>query len=170
MNMKNTILSLILLFFSGVCLGQSKSDEIYDSIEESDAATYMEMSRPFISMSSTDLGAQQAEIVSNIDEVRFIHYDLSKNDLKPSFEKFVCKAFSKKPFKNYDIIKEMNIDRTDVAFHSWVINEKSRIKEFHILITPKDENSGSFLVSYFGDFGNIELDYLKEMAMKDIGL
>ncbi|MDC1105272.1 hypothetical protein OAT16_01110 [Prolixibacteraceae bacterium] len=168
--MKNTFLSLIILLFSCVAMAQSKSDDIYDAIESSDAATYMEMSRPFINMSSTELGAQQAEIVNHIDEVRFIHYDVSKSDLKPSFEKFVCKAFNKKPFNIYDIVSEMNIDRNDVSFHSWVINDKSKIKEFHILVSPEKENQGSFLVSYYGDFGNLELDYLKDMAMKDIGL
>ncbi|QZT36107.1 hypothetical protein K5X82_12535 [Halosquirtibacter xylanolyticus] len=168
--MKNTFLSLILLLFSCVAIAQSKSDDIYDSIEASEAATYMEMSRPFISMSSTDLGAQQAEIVNHIDEVRFIHYDVSKNDLKPSFEKFVCKAFGKKPFKFYDIVNEMNIDRKDISFNAWVIHEKSKIQEFHILIRTEKEDQGSFLVSYYGEFGNLELDYLKDMAMKDIGL
>ncbi|QZE13880.1 hypothetical protein K4L44_15225 [Halosquirtibacter laminarini] len=168
--MKNTILSLFLLLLSTAVNAQSKSDDIYDSIEASDAATYMEMSRPFISMSSTNLGAQQAEIVNHIDEVRFIHYDISKGDLKPTFEKFVCKAFSKRPFKDYDIVKEMNIDRSDISFNSWVINEKSKIHEFHILITPDEEKQGAFLISYYGEFGNLELDYLKAMAMKDIGL
>ncbi|WP_321290748.1 DUF4252 domain-containing protein [uncultured Sunxiuqinia sp.] len=152
------ILVLLFLVSTGVVLGQSKSDKIFDSFRNKPGVTYFAFTKSMTDAFNIDLDEGKT-IKGDLNEIRFMSYNPTKGSL--SGTEFIKKASRMLP-SAYNRVVEVD-DDNDAEI--WMLGNKRKAKEFHIFIKNEEEDDMQFLISFFGNFDIDDIEGIQEIGL-----
>ena len=153
-----TITSFILILFAlltaPALMAQSKTEKLYDAFRNKPGVSYFAFSKDLTNAFNIDLDDEGKTVEGDINEIRLLTYNPNKGQL--SNNGFLKKTADLLP----PSCKLVETDADDNA-KIWMIGNRRKATEFHILIGGDTPGSMSFLISFYGDFDIKDLDGLK---------
>lgn len=151
------ILTLFVLLTAPALMAQSKTEKLYDAFRNKPGVSYFAFSKDLTNAFNIDLDDEGKNIEGDINEIRLLTYNPNKGQL--SNIEFLKKTSGLLPSS----CKLVETDADDNA-KIWMLGNRKKASEFHILIGGDNAESMSFLISFYGDFKVKDLDGLKAMG------
>ncbi len=159
MKTKVFIFSLLLLTVTAAS-AQSRSDRLYDVFKNKPGVTYFAITKDLQDAFNIELKDEGKNINGDIHEIRLMSYNPEKGTLKGN-------EFSKKTADMLSsVCKHLDSTDQDDDAEIWMMGNKRKASEFHILVPGEDEDSRCFLISFYGDFDITDAEGIKHMGAK----
>ena len=153
------LFALGLMLSSLFSMAQSKSDKIYNSLEDKDGVTSFTFTKDMVDAFNIDLGdeGEEKNVSGDLNKIRFMSYNPEKGT--QSAESFLADAVAMLPpqYKKYEEEGD-----EDSNAEIWLLGNKKKYSECHVFVSNENPNGNCFIVSFYGDFKVNDLDVLKE--------
>jgi len=150
---------LLFLFISGTIVGQSKSDRIYNSFNNSEGCSQFSFSKTMLDVVNIDLDEEGKTVTGDLHEIRLLSYNPAKGAM--SGPQFIRKAADLLP-SSYD---KLDLEDDNDGIEAWMLGNKRKASEFHLFIKSDNPESMHFLVSFYGKFKIDDMDKLTHIGI-----
>ena len=159
MKTRNAVLCLLvlLLAFGQSLVAQSKSDRLFDHFRDKPGVSYFSINKSFKDAFDLDLDDGGKTIEGDIHEIRLMSYNPEKGAFSTS--EFMRKSTGLLS-PAYKLVESDDDDDAKI----WMLGNRKKASEFHILIVGDNPQSMSFWVAFYGDFDIKDLDGIKTMG------
>ncbi len=163
MKTKNSpiLLVIALLLISSVSWAQSKSDRMFETFRNKPGVTYFAFNKQMTDAFNIDLDDEGKTLEGDVHEIRFMSYNPEKGQL--DHNEFVRKSESMLP-SEYKLVELDDNDDEDATI--WMLGNRKKATEFHILVKGDHDDSMSFWISFYGDFKIKDLDGIKTIGLE----
>lgn len=156
-----TILFVALMLISTMGWAQSKSDRLFETFRNKPGVTYFAFNKQMTDAFNIDLDEEGKTIEGDVQEIRFMSYNPEKGQLDKN--DFIQKSGKLLP-ASYKLVELDENDDDDATI--WMLGNKRKAKEFHILVKGDDNDSMAFWISFYGDFNVRDLDGIKSVGLE----